>query len=362
MRWIVTAVRLACASCAIAQTPVVEPPPVQKPTVLTPGQRSRTKPGAPKSAGAANAKAVNVPPNTPVVTLQGVCHDRQAKTPCETVMTREDLDRYVGAFPQDASKTARGRQAVQYARTLAYSSLAEQQGLGKNPELAKELEEQLKLVRMRFLASAFLQNLQKQTITGVAEPEIQKYYNEHHEQYEKLQVSRLAVPVAAPAEGGRHLDLSAVKAEMVELRTRAVAGEDFDQLQQDAYKHLHIQATPPPAKVSMQRRSGFQGDEAKVFDLKPGEITAVLELPAAFAIVKLESKELVPIEAVRQEIEAALRAARMQNALNKATRLVKTQFNLQYLDMPVQPDIFGTAATGPAAIGASTRPASVDRP
>ena len=131
---------------------------------------------------------------------------------------------------------------------------------------------------------------------------------------------RLAVPLVAPIEGGRRLDRSAVRSEMEELRTRAVAGEDMNQLQQEAYKHLHIQAMPPAVNVQTVRRIGLQGDEAKAFDLNPGEISPVLDLPAAFAIVKLESKEPAPLDSVRQEIEAALRQGRMQNELSKLPR------------------------------------------
>jgi peptidyl-prolyl cis-trans isomerase D len=213
---------------------------------------------------------------------------------------------------------------------------------------------------MRILASAFLENLQKRT-TIVAEPEVQKYYDEHRDQYEQAQVRRLSVPVAVPTENGRPLDRSAVKSEMEQLRSRAVAGEDFNQLQQDAYRHLHIQATPPPVNVLMLRRSNVQGDEVKAFALNPGEISTVLDLPAAFAVVKLESKESMPIEAVRQEIEAALRRDRLQNEVRELSKRISAQFNLQYLEMSSQPDMFGLASIIPATSRGSMRRASGTR-
>jgi len=264
-------------------------------------------------------------------------------------------------FMQSLSETVRGRLAVQYARTLAFSALAEQQGFEKNPVLANELEVQLKLIRMRILASAFLQNLQNQT-TSIAASEIQKYYDEHRDRYEQAQVLRLSVPFAVPTENGRPLDRAAVKSEMEELRSRAVAGEDFNQLQQDAYKHLHIQATPPQVNVSMLRRSNLQGDEAKAFDLNPGEISIVLDLPAAFAVVKIETKEPMPIESVRQEIEGALRGGQVQNDLSKLTKKISAQFNLEYLGMSSQPDLFGLPAISAAATRGSIQPTSGTRP
>jgi len=176
MRLSVIAVAVAATSSLLAQAPAEQAPidqapvqqaPAQKPTALprTPAQRQRLRqPGAPVPT-ATNTKAPDVPPDTPVVTLDGLCQDRQAKGPCKTVITREDLDKFIGAFAPENGQAVRGREAVQYARTLAFSNLAEQQGLDKNPAVAKELELQIKLVRMRFLATAFLQGLQQQTTT-----------------------------------------------------------------------------------------------------------------------------------------------------------------------------------------------------
>ena len=250
----------------------------------------------------------------------------------------------------------RGRLAVQYARTLAFSALAEQQGFDKSPVLAKELDDQLKLVRTRILASAFLQTLQEQT-NKILEPEVQRYYAKHQEEFEQAQVRRLSVPFAVPTEDGQPLDHTAVKSEMELLRSQAVAGDDFDQLQRDAYKHLHIRASPP-ANALLVRRSDLQGEEAKTFDLSPGEVSNVLDLPGAYALVKLESKQIMPIESVRQEIETALRRERMQDAITKLGKRVTAQFNLQYLEMSSQPDIFGVTGTNSAASGGGPKQAS----
>jgi hypothetical protein len=356
MRSFVTAVLLACASSLIAQTDVTDTPaktpdvapkaPVQTQQLRLPGLPGKTQ---------EVAKTPSLPPNAPVVTLQGVCRGQQLSGPCKTVVTREELDRFVNAFAPDVADSARGRMAIQYARTVAYAGLAEQQGLEKNPALAKELEFQLKLTRMRVLANAFTQILQGGQ-TGIAEAEIKKYYDAHKDRYEQVQVRRLAVPASVPTESGHPLERAVVQAEMEELRTRAVAGEDFNQLQQDAFKHLHIQAPPPPVGLSTLRRGSVQGDEAKTIDLNPGDVSAVLDLPAAMAIVKVETKELVPIDSVRQEIEYALRRDHMQDATEKLTKKISAQFNLQYLGLSSEPDLFGPMPMSPAASRKNLRP------
>jgi PPIC-type PPIASE domain len=348
MRLYVTAVVLSCVSGALAQTQVVNTP-VQRSTVMpqSPIQRTPIRQAGLPGTAAGQANTAEVTPTTPVVTLDGVCSNPQAKGPCKTVITREDLDRYAKTFSPDPSGAARGRMATQYAKALVFSALAERQGLEKSPTLAKEIEAQLKLVRMHILASAYMQSEQAQ-MPGVTDGEIERYYEVHKDEYEQVQVSRLSVPIAVPTEDGRPLDRAAVKSVMDELRSRAIAGEDLNLLQQDAYKQLHIQATPPSVKPMLVQRRSVQGDETKVFDLKPGEISTVLDLPAAFAILKLESKEPIPMIAVRQEVEAALRATRIQKQLGKLSKKINAQFNLEYLGMPSQPDLFGQAETKPA--------------
>jgi hypothetical protein len=108
-------------------------------------------------------------------------------------------------------------------------------------------------------------------------------------------------------------------------------------LLQDAYQHLRIQATPPPVNVLTLRRAGLQGDEAKLFDLNPGEVSAVLDLPASFAFMKLESKDPMTIQSVRQEIEAALRRYCLQNEVSKRTKSITAEFNLEYFGLSSQP-------------------------
>jgi hypothetical protein len=212
----------------------------------------------------------------------------------------------------------------------------------------------MKLLRSRILASAYMQGLQAQ-VPPVTDEEVQKYYDAHVDQYDQVKVIRLSIPFAAPNETGRHLDPLAVKAEMDELRARALAGENFAELQKQAYQDLHIQATPPPMIETPLRRGGVQGDELKVFDLKAGEISPVLNLPASLAIMKVQSRDTTLIEPVRKDIASMLRRDRIQAALAKAGKSITTQFNTDYLNLPSQPDLFGPKADafGPKADAAA---------
>jgi hypothetical protein len=135
---------------------------------------------------------------------------------------------------------------------------------------------------------------------------------------------------------------------MEKIRTRAAAGEDFTQLQKEIYEQFHIQAAPAPISVTTIQRKNAPGDEAKAFNLKPGEVSPVLDLSGTVAILKLQSKETSPLTSVRSDIDALLRGERAQAQLGQIAGKVKTQFNLQYLELPSQPDLFGLGVSGPA--------------
>ena len=359
MQFFTTAAMLVIGSALAVQTNAADttaPRPASSPLPQAKPLRA-----ARRNAGAAALKAetarpkVDIPPTGTVVTMDGVCPSA-SKTPCKTVITREELDRYIGAIP-GANADARSRAAVQYARSTAMSSLARKQGLDKDPAVVRELEMQTKLLQTRILASAYMQNLQghASVITG---EEVQKYYDAHRDDYNQLHILRIAVPLAAPNETGRHLDPLAVKAEMDELHARAAQGEDLTELQKQAYSDLHIQATPPAVTETTVTRPGLQGDALKMFDLKEGEISPVLNLPAAFAIVKLVSRETKALDSVRRDIEAASLREHMQAELNRSTKGIKAEFNLEYLDLPSQPDLFAPDKVEPGPTVVRARMAS----
>jgi hypothetical protein len=282
-----------------------------------------------------------VPPDTPVVTLEGVCEHSQVPgtKDCKTVITRAQMDSIIDLLAPGTPQDARPQFAIKYARLLAASGVARREHLEKNPGVANELEAQLKLARMQVLANTLYHQMQEQA-ENVPTSEIQKYYADHQANFDQGEVWRLYVPRSIARTSGQPLDASAIKAKADELRERAAAGEDFDQLQREAYKDLGINVTPPRTKLNMVRRTSLPQDEAKVFDFNVGELSPVLESGGALVILKLESKQSIPIESAGPEIKSILQRDRLQHELQSATNNVKAQFNLKYLDMPSAPELF----------------------
>src|SRR5882762_4937498 len=137
---------LACAAPAIAQNAQTGVN-VQNPaTPLSRQQMLRRRPqplGKPVPSILTNTE---VPPDTPVVTLQGVCdHSQVPSKDCKTVITRRQMDSMIDLLAPGTPPDARPQVAIKYARLLAASAVARREHLEKDPVVANELEAQLKL-------------------------------------------------------------------------------------------------------------------------------------------------------------------------------------------------------------------------
>jgi hypothetical protein len=301
----------------------------------------------------------DVPPDTPVVTLEGICdHPRVSPTKaCKTVITRAQIDSMVEMMTPGASPDARRTFAISYARLLAVSSAAERQHLEKDPAVAAELQEQLKILRMRLLTNAFYHHMEEDA-ANVPPSEIQKYYTEHKAIFEEGEVWRLSIPRSALTTGQLNLalDASDVKVRMDEIMKRAASGEDFNQLQQEAYTMFGITTEPPPIKTSMLRRTSLRPMEAKVFDLEVGQATQMMDSPDGFVLLKLESKQYVPIEDAQAQIKPILQQQRKAEKLQSAAKDVTAEFNLAYLGTPTAPELFPPQAPTQVSPSRATPP------
>ena len=281
-------------------------------------------------------------PNTPVVTVDGVCSQPKkvgTADSCKTVITRAQMDSLIDALEPNAPATARRQFVINYVRLLAASGVAERKHLEKDPEVANELQIQQKIVHMQVLANTLYRRLQTQA-SNVPGAEIEKYYAEHHANFEQGQVRRLLIPKAIAATNAETAGAVSQKVKADELRAQAAAGEDFEQLQQSAYKDLELRMAANSAKPSLLRRSNLPAGQDSIFDLRPGEVSPVIESQDGFLILKLESKELIPIEEARPEILSFLQRERTQRELRDVTESAKAHFNPAYLDMPTAPDLF----------------------
>jgi len=354
---------LFCVSPVFAQGTQAEPH-VNNPAAIMPVRPAVGQRGFP--VGPPSPPLAEVPPDTPVVTLEGICDQARgsATKTCKTVITRAQIDSLIDMTTPGAPPDARRAFAISYARLLAASSEAERQHLEKDPAVAAELQEQLKILRMRLLTNAFYHQMEEDA-ANVPASEIQNYYTEHKANFEEGEVWRLSIPRSALTTGklSLALDASDVKARMDEIVKLAASGEDFNQLEQEAYTLFGITTAPPSIKATKVRRMGLRPMEAKVFDLEVGQVTQMIDSPEGFVLLKLESKQYSPIEVVQSEIRPILQQQRKTQKLQTAAKNVTADFNLAYLGTPTAPELFPPQApTQPSASRATPQDARPHSP
>lgn len=348
---LLNAALLACAPPLIAQQPIGST------STLNPdlGNRNRqTVRHSPQTARQA-PRTVELPFDAPVVTLYGVCNpaEKSESKDCVTVITRGKMDGIVALMARDAPRVSHSKMAIDYVRMLAASKLAVDRGLGNNTAAAAELRGQNQIAHLQELSKALYRQLEDAAANTPAS-EIQQYYREHLSEFDEGEVWRLSIPDITLSPEGKHFDPRVLKAELEGLHNLAASGYDFDQLQVQAYKDLGIKQTPPPAKLTMTRRSSMAQDQSVVFELKPGEVTPMIHSFTHFVTLKLVSKQTAPFESVLPEIKANLKSARFWQELQEAGKQVTAEFNLQYIGLASQPTLFSpqisTYSSGPAAL------------
>ena len=357
-RVLLTATLLACAIPARGQNPSGIGSVTNSATMNSNRQalRHTTKTAEPPPT------PVDLPPNTRVVTLKGVC-DPAKKSEiqgCQTVFTREQMDRIVAQVAPMTPEGFRPQVAIKYVRTLAAAKLADDRRLGNNPTVAAELEKQTQFGRMQVLAKAFYRQMEELAENPTI-AELQQYYAEHRSEFEEGEVWRLSIPKSVFSSKGARLDPAMVKAEVDGLRARAALGYDFDQLQVQAYTDLDIKQTPPPTRLTMARRSSMPSDQAEVFDLQPGEVTPVIDSFTNMVILKLVSKHTASFDSVTPEIRSRLKPVLQKREIQSASENVSAEFNLQYLGMSVQPELFSFSGNALALSEARTPPRARNR-
>lgn len=122
-----------------------------------------------------------------------------------------------------------------------------------------------------------------------------------------------------------------------DLRTRAAAGEDFAKLQKEAFDAAGMKTAAPTVTLPKLRRQGLPAAHTAVFDLKAGEVTQVINDAGGHYIYKLDAKDTMPLDQVKEEIHSKLQGDRTRELMEKINGSYKVETNEAY---------FGAAAPG----------------
>jgi hypothetical protein len=344
MRWCLSFTVFICAAlmclCADAQTPgtakdKAEPPvsssmvPPDTPVIRIQGlcssDRSSAKPAATsKTTGSTNSKAEgSLAPHKSV----------PARAACEANVTRAQYEKLARVVAPKQEPPTTIQLAHFYSTQMVYAQKARELGLDKDPHF----QEVLKFTYLQVLARAFTNEMQ-QKANAKADAEFDQYFKQHPEEFEQASVLQISVPKqkhqADEAQPGAAptvkvdtvADAAALKAEADKIRARAVAGEDFEKLETEAYTFAGDPDDAPDTDMGANTRAELGQFGNEIFALRPGQVSEVLSGTEAWHIFKLVSKEMMPTEDAKKQIAGKF----MKETMESVNGAVNPQFNDAY--------------------------------
>ena len=291
---------------------------------------------------AAPPTASTLPPDTPVITIHGVCDKNQSGTngsaaDCKTIVTRDQFEKLADTLQPKMPPQVKRQLATQYPQILYMAQEAQKRGLENDPHY----QALLAFTKMELLRLELDRTLQADA-DKISDTEIQDYYDKNSKNFEQASYQRIFVPKARqtdiPKDGAtpeemqkqREASTAFMKKVADDLHARAEKGEDFDKLQKGAYEQAGVKATPPPTSNPKVRRTGLPPAQAAIFDLKDGELSPVIDDVQGYFIYRLQSKATPALADVKDEIRNTLHSQRLQESRAKLQNAVSADLNKDY--------------------------------
>jgi parvulin-like peptidyl-prolyl isomerase len=334
----------------------------------------------------APAPAAEVPETAVVLTIKGVCPavpkpaaastagahpaTAPAKKPadCKTEITRAEFEKIASGLSPNVTPQLKRQLEQALPRFMAMSEIAKTKGLDKSPQF----KQTLKIATMQILTTELQRQVQEEA-DKVPPEMIAAYYKQNSDAYEQFSLDRLFIPryKQAEAEGKEEAKepeklteeqqkakeaADQAKREKGEqelnkladtLRERAAAGEDFAKLQKEAFEAAGTKVDNPTVNLPKVRRTGLPPAQAAVFDLKVGEVSAVISDNGGHYIYKVVSEELLPLDQVKDEIHNKLKSERMKAMMDKYTSSYQAVPNDAYFGPPGPEGMQGGRAVPP---------------
>jgi hypothetical protein len=351
---------LAWGQAAPAGSPAAPAPPmVARPSVpLTPADES-----------------ASVAPTAAVITVQGVCAAQPktaaakgspakpasakpaAASDCKTVITKAEFEKFAAALapnPNPEIKTINPQVKRQLASVLPRNLAMSEAAKKKRLENSTQYAQMMKFAKMQILAALLQRQIQAEA-AKISDSDIEEYYKEHADSFDQFTVERIYVPRSPQVqpdskdeEKGEKLTAEeqkakqdAEKAKMEageqsmtkladDLRSRAAAGEDFAKLQKEAFDSSGMKIGSPNVTLPKLRRQGLPPAQAAVFELKVGEVSQVINDAGGHYIYKLEAKDQLPVDQVKEEIHSKLQNDRTREMMEKINGSFKVETNEAY--------------------------------
>jgi hypothetical protein len=344
--------------------PAAAPTPQAPPAQAMPGM------AMPGQAPAESKPPVEVPMSTVVLTIKGVCPTTPAasktaaadktaapaaKKPadCKTELTRAQFEKIASGLSSSVTPQLKRQLEQALPRFMAMSEAAKKKGLDKSPRYL----ETLKIAKMQILTTELQRQVQEEA-DKISPAKVEEAYKKSPEAYEQFSLDRLFIPRYKQVQAddkdkddekeGEKLTEEQQKAKEAaekarqekgeqelnalgdSLRERAAKGEDNAKLQKEAFEAAGQKVENPTVNLPKVRRTGLPPAHSAVFDLKAGEVSAVISDNGGHYVYKVVSKEVLPLDQVKDEIHNKLKNEKQKAMMDEYTNSFSAVPNENY--------------------------------
>jgi hypothetical protein len=324
------------ASLALAQTSPT--PPSDVPSDVPEHQRHDDDNEPPP------ASATSVPPDSPVITIEGICDRSLDAAPsgrpsassttsaCKTIVTKAQFEKLVEALNPQMAGPARRQLAESYPRLLVFANRARELGLDQDPRFA----DAMRFASMQLLTQRLTVHFEEQA-SSISDSDVEAYYKANAIKFEREELLRIFVPKQKrqeqkPGSGERSNSAvdSPMRAVAEKIRARAAAGEDFQQLQKQAFEAAGISSGSPNVSTGKVAAVRLPLGHQRVFEMEPGQVSDIVADSSGYYIYKVLSKGKVPLAQASKEIRKSMVSERVQDATAALGKPIKSELNQKY--------------------------------
>lgn len=265
--------------------------------------------------------AAKVSPEMAVITIKGLCEKSAtpSTSPCQTVVTRAQFETLTNALLPNMKPSFQLQVAHAYPDLLEMAQVAEARGVDKT----SHFQERLAFARLQILSQELVRQIDEES-SQILDKDIADYYRDHASDYVTVTMERIFIPNQPGDSGGKMLRVAE------QLRTKAAAGDDFMELQKQAYEAAGMTDVPPNPSLGNIRSANLPQNHASVMSMKPGEVSQVLSDSSGHYVYKLDSRETRALDQAKNEIHKILQSQRKEQVMQELRRPFTTELNPSY--------------------------------
>lgn len=247
-----------------------------------------------------------------VVAVSGCKGSKKEEDKNESVDKRTQVERKVVARVNDRPVYEDQIKGKDFDSAIADEILYE---VGIKKGVDKEVEPEVEQYRKRLVLNRIKRPIMMGTPKdkNVSDEDIQAYYDKNKVKYSIINLKEISVKDKTKAE---------------EIRTKALAGEDFDKLATDAGTKAR------DLRYNRRYSNIFVGKGA-------GSVSDVIQEGNEYKVLKMVDMKEIPLEKVKQSISYAIMAIKRNEAINQKAEQLKEENNIkvEILETPTpQPD------------------------